>query len=119
AEPGGEGVHGAGGVEAAAVEAAVDLVLDAAAQGLEQGGGGQGGGGHGQAAGAAGQAGGGGQDQQGGDEQQGGDGGVGDGPGDQAVQVPQPIAQHRHRDGHRARTTAAGWRNRPGGPAHA
>src|SRR5215211_3554283 len=98
-----EGVHGAGGVVAAAVEAPVDQVLDPAAQRLEQGGGGQGQGGHGQAPRALGQAGGGGQDEQVGDDQQGGDQRVGDGPGDQAVQVPQPVAQHRHRDGQRER----------------
>jgi len=65
----GEAVHGAGGVVAAAVEAAVDQVLDPAAQGLEQGGGGQGGGGHGQAARAAGQVGGDREDEQVGDDQ--------------------------------------------------
>src|SRR5215207_2726511 len=98
-----EAVHGAGGVVAAAVEAPVDQVLDPAAQGLEQGGGGQGGGGHGQAAGVAGQAGGGREDEQLGDDQQGGDQGVGDGAAGQPVQVPQPVAQHRHRDGQRDR----------------
>ena len=41
AQPGPEGLDEAGGVVAAPVEAAVDLVLDAAAQGLEQGGHGQ------------------------------------------------------------------------------
>jgi hypothetical protein len=40
AEPGRELLHGAGGVIAAAVEAPVDNQLDAAAQRLEQGGGG-------------------------------------------------------------------------------
>jgi hypothetical protein len=45
AQPGREGVQGAGGVVAAAVEAAVDQVLDSAAQRRERRRGGQGGGG--------------------------------------------------------------------------
>jgi hypothetical protein len=56
AQAGGEPLHGAGGVIAAAVGAPVDQVLDPAAQRLEGGRGDQGGGGHRQAASAAGQA---------------------------------------------------------------
>src|SRR5215208_1067838 len=74
------GLHGLvdHGQQLAVESVQVHLVLQPAAQRLEQGGRGQGGGGHGQAARAGGELGGGGHDQQVGHHEEGGDQGVGD-----------------------------------------